>query len=412
MPIRRSTTIAPLLLAWVALPALIPSLAAAQRPCTGPEHAALDYLLGDWRLVDAQGTAVGRSTFRSTAGGCALIEEHRDDAGRESHGLLYRDPASGEWHGAWVDPDGQVFRVAGEAGDGRAVLEGDSVSPQGSWRARMTFEQERDGGRASDRGVALKLERSTDGGESWGVVAEGRYVPAAAAPSRPTAPREPTPEVRERATPMPTPRDEPSSPAEPTETVRAEPAPKPDPPRPPIEQSAREDDRADRRPAAPGGVVEVLSAQATGPSSDPIRMASPMRLQLPLGPVENLPEGYGWSSTDTAVYVTDGISIPRVTVERGRRGGRYEIEATVQLHAGAMFARADLGVELLGPDGEVVGSEEIPNVSVGRGIPEQSAEGAVSVAFRLRLDRETLDALFAASERPSLRLTVAVRKSG
>ncbi|HVS64887.1 MAG TPA: hypothetical protein VMT85_15440 [Thermoanaerobaculia bacterium] len=387
--------------------------AAAQTACERAGDDTLDYLLGEWRLVDAQGNESGSRVVREAAGGCALIEELRDAGGRESNGFLYRDPASGIWHGSWVDADGGVLRLSGEAAGDRAVLVGEATTALGAALGRMTLERE-----AQNR-FSMLIELSTDGGATWSELFDGSYVAAGSAPA-PTAPtREPTPETprvrRDRATSGAEPRavspDQPT-PAPPVtetearDTVRPIPAPKPDPPRPPIEQSAREEDR----PAPAPSTVEVLSEQAAGPAQDPIRMASPMRLQLPIGPVENLPAGYGWSSTDTALYETEGISIPRVTVKQRRRGGGTELEATVGLRGGSMFERVDLGVELLTPDGTVVASEELSSLSVGRGIPEQSAEGAVSVPVRLRLDRDTFDALFASSERPQLRMTVTVRE--
>jgi hypothetical protein len=393
--------------------------ATAQGPCSGTEHAALDYLLGDWRLVDAAGTEVGRSSFRRAAGGCAVIEAFRDPRDREANGLLYRDPASGLWHGTWVDPDGNLLRVSGAAAGGRAVLEGDAVSALGAARGRVTFERSGDD-------VAHKLELSVDGGASWSVLAESRYVPAVAPAPPPTTPQpstrtEPTP-TRERARARRSAGDardsaRPGAPAQPAPAAAPEPvrpadpapvpAPTPEAPRPPIEQSAREEDRP--APAPVTSAVEVLSAAATDPSPDPIRMASPMRLQLPIGPVENLPEGYGWSSTDTAPYVTENISISRVHVKQLRRGGRTELEATIDLYSPSFLERIDLGVELLGPDGAVVIAEQFSKLAVGRGVPEQSASGAVSQTVRMRLEREVFDALFSGAGRPQLRMTVTVR---
>ncbi|HVS15686.1 MAG TPA: hypothetical protein VMV46_17315 [Thermoanaerobaculia bacterium] len=368
-----------------------PALLRAQGVCDSPPYAALDYLVGEWRLARDQGEELGRSTWRRAAGGCLLVEDFRDTRGQEVHGMLYRDPESGEWHGSWVDSSGNVVRVRGEDGADRIALEGEASSLQGGAIARVTFER----GESPADGVRQLLEMSSDDGATWATVSDARYLPLGASSAPAPAPTvEPTPtRRRERAR-----ASEPEAPAPPA----AEPAA----PRPVIERSAREEDQ----PApAPAPSIAVLSEKSRSPSRDPVRMASPMQLQIPIGPVEDLPEGYGWSSTETAPYTAGEVSIRKVEVTQRRRGGRSTLQVILYVHGATFIERADLLVELLDPEGGVTASQEAAGVSVGRGIPSQSDRGAVAQPFKFELEREALAALFAGDRRPQLRLTVTVR---
>jgi hypothetical protein len=390
---------APLLTVLLSL-ALAPALH-AQGACDSEAYAVLDFLLGDWRLVDATDDELGRSTWRRAAGGCVLIEDFRDPRGGDVHGVLYRDPVSGDWRGTWVEPSGTVVEVGGAAKEGSATLEGKLTSPQGEARARITFERIA----GPEPAVAQLVELSNDGGATWTTAVHTRYVAAEPAPApeaapaaEPTAASAPTePAARTRRE-----RDRERAAAQARETT---PAPEPEAPRPTIERSPRAEDR----PAPAAGPIAVLTEESSDPSPDPIRMASPMQLQIPVGPVEDLPEGYGWSSRATAPYTAEEVSIRRVEVTQRRRGSSAELQVTLHVHAATFLERADLQVELLGPDGSLVTSQQATRVSVGRGIPVQSEKGAVPQPFRLELDRDTFDALFAGAERPQLRLTVTVR---
>jgi len=81
------------------------------------------------------------------------------------------DRPSGRWHQAWVDNSGLLLLLTGGLRDGSMVLEGRSPNPGGEERLdRITWTPR------SDASVLQVWEQSTDGGRTWSVAFEGRYV--------------------------------------------------------------------------------------------------------------------------------------------------------------------------------------------------------------------------------------------
>ena len=178
---RRRITIG---LAACALAALDPGpLEAQDAPaCAEPEARQFDFWLGDWaieqRILTPDGAYVelpARTSVRSAAAGCALVEDWRGtvqffwagmDEPAELHGLSVRawDPDSRTWKISWLDdmdPDlGEPF--AGGFDGGRGVFTQTSTGADGVERtSRITFENPADGV------VDWTLESTRDGGATW-----------------------------------------------------------------------------------------------------------------------------------------------------------------------------------------------------------------------------------------------------
>jgi hypothetical protein len=159
--------------------------------------------------------------------------------------------------------------------------------------------------------------------------------------------------------------------------------------------------------------VEVVSVEVPDEALPPgerqqIRLQSPMVLELPVGPVEELPRGYSWSTAETAPYRVEGASIRRVTVARSEARGRVDVAVTVALHGERYLQRADLAVELLS-GGQTLGRAEVPGFALGRSLPAQHPEEGLEKRVTLSLEREAFERAFSGSERPVLRLTLTVR---
>jgi hypothetical protein len=151
---------------------LVPDGIAAQTspPCEDPEFRQLDFWIGAWEVADAGGQVIGRSTVSATLGRCAIQEEWESG---DMHGTSINayDKPEGAWRQMWVDSFGAVLRLRG-AWNGRSmVLGGPRVGSDGRTRhLRVTLTPMEDGT------LRQLQERSEDGGETWGVIFDGRYT--------------------------------------------------------------------------------------------------------------------------------------------------------------------------------------------------------------------------------------------
>ena len=358
------------------------------RPCEGdPRHRQLDFWLGEWRVVGSEDQVLGHSRITRRHGGCVIAEEWTSARpGVSGESLNYLDPVDGRWRQVWVGSGGVVITYEAELRDGAMRFQGRLQAPGGTVRlSRMTLEPI-EGGR-----VRQRIEGSDDGGVTWKRDFEGTYLPAAAG----EAPPAPPPPVRspEPAPALPSPEPAPA----PAPAPAAEPSPAPEP-----------------APAPPAsGRVEVVSVEVPDEALPPgerqqIRLQSPMVLELPVGPVEELPRGYSWSTAETAPYRVEGVSIRRVTVARSEARGRVDVAVTVALHAEQYLQRADLAVELLS-GGQTLARAEVPGFALGRSLPAQHPEEGLEKRVTLSLEREAFERAFSGAERPVLRLTLTVR---
>ena len=140
-----------------------------------------------------------------------------------------------------------------------------------------------------------------------------------------------------------------------------------------------------------------------------IFLESPMILELPIGPIESIPEEYSWSSKETSVYVSGGVSVRRVTLSRDEHGKKVDVEATAVLYSSGYLDHVDLTAELVWR-GDVLAQASEDKVSVGRSVLSQSEGDGLEKRFTLTVDRSRFEEAFGdADERPVLRLTVTVR---
>ncbi len=375
----------PVLAAFLALLALagartLEAQAAAPAPCrAGAVHHQLDFWLGDWRAVDAQGQELGRSRVEALHGGC-VIQETWTAAGGAGSGesLSFVDPMDGLWHQVWVGSGGNVVRYQGRVTRGVLRFEGQDTSADGTTRlSRATLEPEADGR------LHYTIERAEAGGTTWSTYFEATYVPA----GRPTL--------------LPKP--------------RTEPAPVPSPAAPPTQLPAAPPATPAAPPAAghPGEVsavsVPVPDAELPPEEREKTHLQSPMQLDVPVGAIESIPEAYSWSTDQTALYVVQGASITRVTVSRDETRQGVALDVTVALYSSHYLQHGDLDVALLEPGGEPVASGRLEGFSLGRSLSAQKGEAGLDKKLRLELDRATFDRIFGAGPRPVLRLTLTVR---
>ncbi|MGE0353947.1 MAG: hypothetical protein AB7I33_07045 [Gemmatimonadales bacterium] len=123
----------------------------------------LDFWVGTWRVEGEDGG--GMSTVTTDLGGCLFEERYRGTGGVSAIAWTYYDVLEGSWYRTYADDRGAWRQFRGDLDDGVLVLRAtdDSVT-----RLRVAPR----GG-----GIAMVSEHSTDGGISWRIVGEQRYIP-------------------------------------------------------------------------------------------------------------------------------------------------------------------------------------------------------------------------------------------
>ncbi len=148
--------------------------AAQQRPpnCGDAAHRQFDFWVGGWDVFNPQGQQVGMNRITRTLNGCVLHEswESLNGTHRGNSYNIY-DRSTGSWHQSWVDNAGLLLLLDGSFGDGRMTLSGTTRNAAGhEVLNRITWTP------ITRDSVHQLWETSTDGGQTWSVAFDGRYV--------------------------------------------------------------------------------------------------------------------------------------------------------------------------------------------------------------------------------------------
>jgi hypothetical protein len=136
---------------------------AAGLPCAGEGHRQFDFWVGRWRVEQPDGKLAGTNRISRINGGCALLEEWSGSSGMTGKSLNIFDPSRKVWHQTWVDSSGTLLVIEGSFENGSMRL--------GNATDRITWT-------ALAQGQVRQLwEQSGDGGKTWKVVFDGRYIP-------------------------------------------------------------------------------------------------------------------------------------------------------------------------------------------------------------------------------------------
>src|SRR5688572_28172507 len=99
--------------------------AAPPTTCDTPEHAALDFWVGDWDVYpNGRDNLVAHSRIEKLYGGCAIRESWMPLRGSAGGSLCGFDPATGRWHQTWIGSSPGVVHFEGGPDDGKMVLTG------------------------------------------------------------------------------------------------------------------------------------------------------------------------------------------------------------------------------------------------------------------------------------------------
>ncbi|MBV9891246.1 MAG: hypothetical protein JO090_10230 [Rhizobacter sp.] len=139
------------------------------RACEAPEHRQFDFWVGRWDVYGPRGRKVGENRIDVIADGCALLEQWTGSGGVTGKSLNIYDSNDRRWHQTWVDSTGTLLVLTGALVERSMVM---SADPTTSVQQRITWTP------AADGSVRQLWESSADGGRTWTVVFDGRYVRA------------------------------------------------------------------------------------------------------------------------------------------------------------------------------------------------------------------------------------------
>jgi hypothetical protein len=151
----------------------IPTPSPAQSPqpaCTGVEHHAFDFWIGEWNVAAANGKLAGTNSIKREMGGCVLHERYDTGRGYSGESFNIYDAPRKVWHQTWVDSSGLLLLLEGGLRDGRMILEGQTTGTDGkvTWH-RITWTPNADGS-------VRQFWESRVGSGEWTVAFDGKYT--------------------------------------------------------------------------------------------------------------------------------------------------------------------------------------------------------------------------------------------
>jgi hypothetical protein len=139
-------------------------------PCAAPEASQFDFWIGDWDVFNPAGKQVGTNRIERLYR-CGL---HESWNGQKLQGQSFNrwDADRGVWHQTWADSNGGLLLLEGVFRDGSMTLSDATVPGRKPGAALNEVRWT-----PSPDGSVRQLWRvSPDGGTTWSVVFDGRYV--------------------------------------------------------------------------------------------------------------------------------------------------------------------------------------------------------------------------------------------
>jgi len=168
--------LAAFLLAWATAGATT-----ARAACDSPEHARLDFWIGEWDVLAESGTVVAQTLVQRILDGCAVEQTWAASDGMRARGLFFYFERTGRWHLTWVETRGLLLRLDGHERDSALVFSGDAPGRDGvtvhhefslerleNGRLRQAWRQTREGAEGSAAAFTLlyRPRRSPVGGSA------------------------------------------------------------------------------------------------------------------------------------------------------------------------------------------------------------------------------------------------------
>jgi hypothetical protein len=151
--------------------AAVETIRAARYPCSNDErHHAFDFWIGEW-TVTQNGQFAGNNSVHPILGQCTIFEQWESASGGQGKSFNYYDPGHDHWRQIWIDDAGTFIEFTGVARDGGIYFTAQTVNPADGSVTLHKFEfTQLEGGI-----VRQYWETSTDDGETWASIWDGRY---------------------------------------------------------------------------------------------------------------------------------------------------------------------------------------------------------------------------------------------
>lgn len=153
------------------------ALAAARYPCrTQKEFQQFDFWIGQWDVtpwagVSAPGQPPGFNDVHPILEKCIVFENWKGPSGGEGKSFNYYDTNLGKWRQIWMADNGSALDYTGEFRDGAMRFAGWTLDARGQRvEQKLTFTP------IDANTVRQTFEASSDGGKTWTVTFDGRYV--------------------------------------------------------------------------------------------------------------------------------------------------------------------------------------------------------------------------------------------
>lgn len=158
-----------------ALAKLLDRLVALRYPCrSAPEAHQFDFWIGQWDVTPWTGIVGGPPGFNDVhpiLESCVVFENWKAGGGGEGKSFNYYDPNLKKWRQIWRDDAGSALDYTGEFRDGAMRFTGWTLNRQGARvEQKLTFTP------YGKDTVRQTFEASSDGGKTWAVTFDGRYV--------------------------------------------------------------------------------------------------------------------------------------------------------------------------------------------------------------------------------------------
>jgi len=135
------------------------------------EARQFDFWVGEWDVFNPQGQKAGTSVIQQISAGCGVLENWRDAFGNEGKSINFYDPNTQKWYQYWIGASGGPSRFSGAYKDGAMKYEGESTTVNGvTSSSRLTFFN------VDADTVRQFAERTADGGKTWTVTYDFKYV--------------------------------------------------------------------------------------------------------------------------------------------------------------------------------------------------------------------------------------------
>lgn len=149
----------------------VTTLAQSAPPPPPPVNHDFDFWVGEWEVTNqGNGKKAGENRIERQHGGRVLVENYTTPGQYTGMSLNAYDGLAKRWHQCWMDNAGGVLDLYGGLVDGKMIMAGETITPQGTKRLeRISWTPKADGS------VRQHWEQSPDGGKTWNTVFDGLY---------------------------------------------------------------------------------------------------------------------------------------------------------------------------------------------------------------------------------------------